>query len=88
MRGDHLRLCIGARYFPANLVTCRPEDRCIGLAHWVQFHVSPEGRKDLGSFRLPAYVEVLHPDYRHESALLSEDVRQSLLDDLALSDRD
>jgi Protein of unknown function (DUF3501) len=88
LRGDQLRLCIGPRHFPADLVTCRPEDRCIGAAHWVQFHISAEGRKDLGAFRLPAFVEMLHPSYRHESAFLSEEIRQSLLDDLAMSDRD
>jgi hypothetical protein len=88
LQGDAVRLHVGDRYLPAHLVTCRPEDRCIGAAHWVQFAVDGEARRLLADFRTPAYVEVAHEAYRHESPVLSEEVRQSLLDDLALSDRD
>src|SRR3954466_5305605 len=37
LRGDDLRLHLGSAQYPANLLTCRPEDYCIGTAHWVQF---------------------------------------------------
>ena len=86
--GDELRLCLGERQVPANLLTCRPEDRCIGAAHWVQFVLDDGGRRLLADFRRPAHVAVANPTYRHQSSPLSDDVRQSLLDDLALSDRD
>src|SRR5262249_3224630 len=36
LRGDDLRLHLGPLYYPSNLYTCRPEDRCVGAAHWVQ----------------------------------------------------
>src|SRR5581483_8020225 len=39
LRGDELWLCVGTHRFPADLLTCRPEDRCFGTAHWVQFLV-------------------------------------------------
>ena len=35
-----------------------------------------------------AYFALSHGEYRHESAPLSEEVRQSLLEDLEMSDRD
>jgi Protein of unknown function (DUF3501) len=88
LRGEDLVLRVGPRQLPANLVTCRPEDRCVGTAHWVQFVLDAAGRKLLADFRQPAHVALLPPGYRHDSPPLSDDVRQSLLDDLALSDRD
>jgi hypothetical protein len=85
---DDLRLRIGRHLCPARLVTCRPEDRCLGAAHWVEFAVAADGRRLLADFSRPAHLEVAHAAYRHESEPLSDDVRQSLLDDLELSDRD
>jgi hypothetical protein len=87
-QGSDLRLVAGDSAFAASLVTCRPEDLCIGAAHWVQLTVDLAGRQLLADFALPAFFEITHPAYRHRSATLSDDVRQSLLDDLALSDRD
>jgi hypothetical protein len=88
LTGDQLRLRIGDIHFPSTLVTCRPEDRCIGAAHWVQFALGADARCLLANFRKPALFEVVHEAYRNDSAPLSEDIRQSLLDDLVLSDRD
>ncbi|MBV9123201.1 MAG: DUF3501 family protein [Planctomycetes bacterium] len=87
-RGEDLYLAIGPKKFPAQLLTCRPEDRCIGAAHWVQFHLGVAGRRLLANFGRPAHCGVQHGSYQHESPPLSEDVRQSLLDDLKLSDGD
>jgi hypothetical protein len=87
LRGEDLVLRLGSRQLPADLVTCRPEDRCIGAAHWVQFAVDADARQVLGDFRQPAHFEVRHASYRHASGPLNEDVRQSLLDDLELSDK-
>jgi hypothetical protein len=88
LRGDDLPLCLGPRQFPADLVTCRPEDRCVGAAHWVQFALGADGRRLLADRRRPACFACLLPSYRHDSAPLGDDVRQSLLDDLDLSERD
>ena len=88
LRGGDLRLCLGATQLPSDLLTCRPEDQCIGASHWVQFVLDPSARRLLADFRTRAYFTLAHGDYRHESAPLSEDVRQSLADDLELSDRD
>jgi hypothetical protein len=88
LQGEDLWLCAGEARMPAVLVTCRPEDRAIGAAHWVRFGVSEEGRGLLADFRMPAHIAVTHPSYTQDSPPLSEEVRQSLLDDLALSDRD
>jgi hypothetical protein len=88
LRGDEVRLRMGGAAVPAELVTCRPEDCAVGAAHWVHFHLDDNARRRFADFRHPAHFEVVHPSYKHESGPLAEDVRQSLLDDLALSDRD
>lgn len=86
--GSHLRLCIGKETFRSHLVTSRPEDRCIGTAHWVQFHINESGREHLTDLDLSAKFAFDNGIYRHTSALLSDELRQSLVDDLDLSDKD
>jgi hypothetical protein len=88
LRGEELCLHLGEVRYPANLLTCRPEDRCIGTAHWVQFVLDERGRQLLGDFDLPAHFAVRRANYSHDSAPLGDEVRQSLLDDLQMSDRD
>jgi hypothetical protein len=88
LEGRHVCLRAGDACAPATLLTCRPEDRCIGAAHWLQFAVDAACRKQLADFRKAANVEVTLPAYQHQGPPLSDEVRQSLLDDLDLSDRD
>jgi hypothetical protein len=88
LRGDELQLHVAEFALPANLLTCRPEDRCIGTSHWVQFVFDAAGRRLLGDFRQRAWFAVRRDSYRHESPPLSDEVRQSLIEDLELSDRD
>ncbi len=88
LTGEHLKLNVGNTAVAAHLVTCRPEDRAIGTAHWVQFHLTPEVRKPLANFSLRAFFSFENETYQHKSPVLSDDFRQSLLDDLLLSDRD
>jgi hypothetical protein len=88
LRGEELQLRLGDRRYSANLLTCRPEDRAIGAAHWVQFVLDADGRDLLADFRRRAWFILSHPSYRHESPPLGDDVRQSLVDDLELSDKE
>jgi hypothetical protein len=88
LRGESVRLCAGPHRQPATLVTARPEDRCVGTAHWVRFPIDAETRSCLADNRQTAGFEIACGAYQHASTALSEDLRQSLLDDLALSDRD
>ncbi len=88
LNGDHVGLHLGTARIPAHLITSRPEDRCIGAAHWVQFAIDSSGRRALADFRKSAHFEIAVPGYEHSSPPLSDDLRQSLLDDLLLSDRD
>jgi len=85
LRGDQLQLEIADTVIPATLVTCRPEDRCAGTAHWVQFAVDPGRRRLLADFDVPARFTFDNGVYCGQ-AELSDDLRQSLLDDLARSD--
>lgn len=85
---DALKLRLGEHAFPAQLITCRPEDRCYGAAHWVQFTIDSASREHLTDSRLPAYFEVADDAYAHKSPPLGAEVRQSLLEDLQMSDRD
>jgi hypothetical protein len=86
LRGEQLRLLLGESSYPADLLTCRPEDRCGGTAHWVQFPLDATARRLLADFRQPAHLVLDLPGYRHLSDRLGEEVRQSLVDDLRLSD--
>ena len=88
LRGEEVRLRMGGAAVPAQLVTCRPEDCAVGAAHWVLFDIDERARQRLADFRHAAHFEIVNSQYKHESGPLSEDVRQSLLEDLELSDRD
>ena len=77
LRGDRLTLQRGPARTPANLLTCRPEDRCIGAAHWVQFILDRAGRQLLADLARPAFFAAVHGPYRHQSPILSDEVRQS-----------
>lgn len=88
LNGNHLCLHIGSLNYPANLFTCRPEDRCIGTTHWVQFIVDAAGRRLLADGAQPAHLSLSLPEYVHQSLPMSQDMRKSLLDDLSQSDRD
>jgi hypothetical protein len=77
---EHLHFCIGRQAYAGRVLTCRPEDRCIGAAHWVQFTL------DSTDLRQPAFVELSLPIYCYQSPLLNEETRQSLVDDLKDAD--
>jgi hypothetical protein len=87
LRGEQLCLQLGATRYLSELVTSRPEDRCVGTAHWVEFCLDAPARALLADPRHSAYFEIRLEGYQHASPPLSQDVRQSLLEDLLLSDR-
>jgi hypothetical protein len=83
--GHELRLLVGSDAYESRLTTCRPEDRTIGVVHWVQFAVDDWGHQQLADARQPAYIEISLPNYSHRSPLLSPEIRESLCDDLQSS---
>jgi hypothetical protein len=87
LAGEHLKFVVDQLSVPVELVTCRPEDRCTGAAHWIKVAVSSNVRVALADARLPAWITVNYSDYRHRSQPLSDSVRKSLLGDLEPSDR-
>jgi hypothetical protein len=88
LQGKAVCLHLVDKAYVATLITCRPEDRAVGAAHWVQFLIDKDGREMLADFGRVAHFTINHNGYQHESMPLSGDVRQSLLDDLTLSDKD
>lgn len=88
LSGESIRLRVGDAEAPATLVTCRPEDRAVGLAHWLQFAVGGGVCELLMDEWKPAWVEIDFQGYRHTSAELNPDMRQSLIDDLVRGMRD
>jgi hypothetical protein len=87
LEGTNLRLHAGDEVAPARLMTCRPEDRCAGAAHWVTFVVTGDGRDALADQRRAAFVGADYKTYQHRSSPLSDAVRRSLLDDLGPTNR-
>jgi Protein of unknown function (DUF3501) len=86
--GNQVSFWLGRDRLPSRLVTCRPEDRALGAAHWIELAVSVDQRKLLADARIAAYFAIACTDYQHESGPLSDEMRQSLLEDLELSDQD
>lgn len=82
LRGDQLMLHLGGARYPANLLTCRPEDHAIGAAHWVQFVLDDAARDALADADCVAHLSVSVPGYAHDSGPLSDDVRGSLIEDV------
>jgi hypothetical protein len=82
LRGEQLMLHFGGARYPANLLTCRPEDRAIGAAHWVQFVLDDAARDALADSDCGAHLSVSIPGYAHDSGPLSDDVRASLIEDV------
>src|SRR4051794_3762113 len=64
LSGSDLRLPLGAAQYPSALLTGRPEDRCVGAAHWVQLVLDGDGRRHLADRRRPAHFSVTLPSYR------------------------
>lgn len=87
LRGEEVRLHVGPANLAANLYTARPEDRCFGTAHWVEFVLDDAAKALLTDARRPVTVAIDRPTYRHLGGPLGPDVRQSLLEDLGLSAR-
>ncbi len=88
LSGDCLRLVVGDVTASGKLVTCRPEDRCAGAAHWLTFTVTAEARAALADSLRPSHFAATYQTYKHRSPALSDLIRRSLVDDLELSDRD
>jgi hypothetical protein len=84
---DSIRLALDTIHISPKLVSCRPEDRAAGLAHWLEFAMSRADRKLLADLDVPAWFEIECGAYDHASGRLTEEMRQSLLDDLEMSDR-
>jgi hypothetical protein len=82
LRGESVTLEAGWARWPANLLTCRPEDRAIGAAHWVQFVLGTEGALALTDEGAPLSFRISLPGYEHESGPVSDDVRTALAQDL------
>ena len=48
----------------------------------MQFGLDDNAKLALGDLRVPAWFEITHGEYRHQSSSLSDDVRESLIEDL------
>jgi hypothetical protein len=81
----HVGVSLGNHRAGGVLATCRPEDRCIGASHWVQFQLDVRSQGLLADMSQPACIDLAAPHYSHRSGPLADSVRQSLVDDLQLS---
>ncbi len=85
--GSHLSLSVGKQRFASDLVTCRPEDRATGTAHWVQFRLGDADRLLLADSSLPARFIFDNGVEKHHSAPLTAEQRQSLLADFDIPEK-
>jgi hypothetical protein len=76
-----ITLRIGDREIPGE-VRSRVGDRIAGTSFWVTFHFNDEAREALSDFA-PAFISVNADGYCWDSDPLSDDVRQSLCNDLS-----
>lgn len=65
-----------------------PEDQALGIASWIEFGLIAMDRTLFADLDVTAWFEIDLGTQRHSSGPLPEMVRQSLIDDLATSDRE
>lgn len=80
---ESLRLRVGDRSVNARIESARPEDRAMGTAQWMRFVFTPDDRRQFADVAVAAWIEI----DALSSDQLSDEMRQSLLDDLEASDR-
>ncbi len=85
--GENILMHVGECEVSARLITSRLEDRVIGSSHWLQFDIDSDARARLMDDAQRLTFEITLESYSHQSTPVGNDVRQSLLDDLTLSDR-
>jgi hypothetical protein len=88
LKPDSIQLMLGSIHISAQITSCQPSEQALGLAHWVEFSLYRPERKLFADFSVSAWFDMEIGRYRHAGGRLTEEVRQSLLDDLELSDRD
>ena len=88
LKAESVRLVLGSIRVTPQITSCRPGERTLGLAHWLDFSLFRPERKLFADFSVSAWIEINCGIYRHSSGRLTEEVRQSLLDDLEMSDKD
>jgi hypothetical protein len=81
---DNYSICLiaGESRRPACLLPCWPEDQALGYVTWAEFAVLAAELTGSVSIAVEFYGEW------HDSGPLQDDVRQSLIDDLTISERD
>jgi hypothetical protein len=88
LQPESIRLVLGSIHVSPRIASCQPGEQALGLAHWLEFPLYRPERKLLADFSVSAWIEIECGAYRHNSGRLTEEVRQSLLDDLESSDKD
>ena len=78
----NIRFWIGRAHIFGHPQAAKPEDRCLGASHWIVFDLELSWHEHLAKLDIPAVLEIRLPEYHHQSAPLSEEIRNSLLDDL------
>jgi hypothetical protein len=85
LTGDAVKLVVDSVTIPARLVTARSDDLAAGTAFWLEFALFAPERAALADHRRAARIEVDYRDYKHATAPLADEMRESLLDDLRQS---
>lgn len=87
LTGTHVTMWLADDSVTAQLVTARSEDRTLGIAHWLEFSLNHAQQAVLADLDQAIRFEVNYKRYACSSTRLSDDVRQSLMDDLDMANR-
>jgi hypothetical protein len=87
-RVDSANIKISSIEAHGRVLPLRPEDRALGVAAWIEFAFSAAERDRFADFSSAASIELILSGKRHDSGALADEVRQSLIDDLKMSERE
>jgi hypothetical protein len=74
-------ICIRGRLLPI-----LPEDRALGVAAWIEFSFAAVERTRFADSNASISIELTIAGQSHDSGALADEVRQSLIDDLKMSE--
>lgn len=78
-----IRIIVGNRVIPGELIEGGGRDAVVGLVNWVAFDFSEKDRDQFEDLDIPAALDISADGYEWQSQAFSDDIRVSLIGDLS-----